>query len=654
MKFFYASFFSLILPVAVFAQEYQLNWGEVPNADRIMDTFPADTLADAVVLGETGQLFFRNGNTGYDYQLNVHRRVKLLKRTSFDSQGQVSLPLYHHDDTEHLLELEAQTISPNGKITPVNRKDFFYEKKNEYWTYVNFTFPLLEEGAVIEYRYTLQSKDVVQPRTWYFMSDIPVRFSQLNLHNSSHLSFVTLFEGAEYMEVVSKEKDEVRMRKGNTRFLYSNDLYIIENAPALREEAYMTNIDDYNIRLRFQLSEINRTDGTKRPFLSTWEQSAKDLINGSYFGALYLQKKAYRKLQETLESQVSLPSDPEQQMRSIYRFLVDRVQWDGGFGFQPHRDLFEAFETGKGTAAELNFMLLALLNAKGITAHPVLTSTREHGRMTQQYPIMDQFNYVMALVSIGGHSWLLDATHRLRPPGMPGIHALNKRAWVVNPEWPQWIRLEVPISKDLFAADMTLNADGSVTGKLKATYSVYSAWQERQSYESDPSGRFWQKRLQGFHVDAVLDSVSFQKADDLEGSFSTLVFFTVPSVGTAGGDFLYLRPAIYANFTENPFKQEDRSFPVDFPYPFEEEWRMLWRLSPDLKPVELPENINTSLPNDQGIFSYECKEIGGLIYVNSRLRMQQDLIPPENYVQLKALFDQYVQQQDALIVLKKQ
>lgn len=653
MNFCFTLFFSLLICPLLLAQTHQMEWGNIPRSDRLLQEYPDDPEAPAVVLGEIGHFYFRNYKSEYEYQLTVHRRIKLLDKKAFSKHAQISIPFYHFEDTEWIVTIEAQTISPEGRIHALTRKDFYYEKRDQYWTQVNFTFPQLQEGAVLEYRYALRSRNVVQPRTWYFQRDIPVRFSQLSLHNSSYLSFATLFEGAEYMDLEDRSKNETRLSSGKTRFLFSDEFYLMENASAIREEAYMTTIDDYRVRLRLQLSKISRPDGSDKPFLSTWEQSARDLIKSPFFGGLYLSKKAYRKLNRLLISEVDLAAEAEQKMYQIYYFLVNRIRWNGIIGMQPQRDLFQAFQTGRASAAELNFMLLALLKAQGIEAHPVLTSTRQHGRLTQQYPLMDQFDYVMSLVSINGRTWLLDPTHPLRPPGMPGLQTLNKKAWVVNPEWPQWINLEIPICRDQYTLNLQLDTSGTLRGQMQATYRSYSALLERELQQRSPHGRYWQQRLQSRYPDTRLDSIAFKNTADLDAPFEHYISFNIPDAGQLFDNYLYLPLFVYTNFSENPFKQKNRNFPVDFPYPFSEEWRIELQLPPNLEIVQLPNSTNYSLPDQQGQIYYECEQDGNKIILTCRFSIQQDLIKPAVYPHLKELFDHYVQLGHAKVVLKK-
>ena len=46
----------------------------------------------------------------------------------------------------------------------------------------------------------------------------------------------------------------------------------------------------------------------------------------------------------------------------------------------------------------MNLLLIAALRQAGLPAQPVLLSTCAHGRVSQTYPLLDKFDYVVALV----------------------------------------------------------------------------------------------------------------------------------------------------------------------------------------------------------------------------------------------------------------
>ncbi len=71
-----------------------------------------DTTAEAVVLGNFGDLEidFSRGDIRYNYE--QHRRVKILKRSGFE-KGDVTISFYKKG--EKVSNLQAQVFTPDGK-----------------------------------------------------------------------------------------------------------------------------------------------------------------------------------------------------------------------------------------------------------------------------------------------------------------------------------------------------------------------------------------------------------------------------------------------------------------------------------------------------------------------------------------------------------
>lgn len=636
------------------AQESPMTYGEVPPADLRMTVYEPDTAVTALVLGEVGDMYFNKGDKGYEYALQSHRRIKLLKTKAFDDYSSISIPYYHYEDLEYGQLVKAQTITPDGRIYEVDRKDIFTEKINDRWSRITFTFPRLVEGAVIEYVYRIRSRDIVQPRAWYFQENIPVRLSELHLSNNLPAAFITLFEGGEYLQKVKEDKEGSWLAFGDTRFLFGEKMFRMVNSPPLKEEAFITTMEDYQTRIRLQLKEIVHADGYKEQVLSTWEKAAQDLDQNENFGALYKRKRFFKQLIDDLDPVVNSLNSPREKMEAVYQFITGRVKYNSRDGMFPRRNPDDAYATREASSSELNLMLLAALRNYGLDAYPLLTSTRDHGHLTQGYPIMEQFNYVMALVNLDGEVMLLDATDPHRPVSMPSINALNHFGWVVNPDNPGWISVEMHPCGDTFAGRLDLGADGALKGIIRATFTGYSALGERKTYLDNKTGSYWKNRLDKWLTDPKLDSVGFQRQDDWKGNFINMIYFTAPEAAVAADDFLYFSPIVYSNFRENPFQLNERTYPIDLPYPFIEQYNMTINLPEGYQVEELPENIQFKLPDETGEFKLEVKSLAAdkvhIVYAFSLLKTR---ISPEYYKEVKKMFELLRQKQQDQIVLKK-
>ena len=645
----------LLFNFLILGQHHEMTWGMIPRSDLAMTTYAADSSAEAVVLGDEGQIRIvaATGSQRTKYYLDRHRRIKLLKRQSFDNYGQVKLFFVHSDDRERIEELKAQTILPNGRKYEVSKKDIFKNKENEFLSSLSFAFPNLEEGAIVEIEYQLISTDVIEPRPWYFQEGIPVRYSQFRIKNESRVSYVTLFNGGDYYPERENVGKVTTFRNGETQIIYGPEVIAMENAPALKEEEYITTLEDYRAKVRLQGESYFTQDGQRHQLFTTWEKSAKSLLDHPQFGHQFRKKRNFKKILEAIEGRITPDMKPEVIMKTIFSFINQRVSYNGKKSFWVQDNLNKTFAQKQGNVGEINLMCLALLKAYDLDAFPILTSTRDHGKMYRHYPLIDQFNYVLVGVKLDEKIVLLDATDPLLTVNMPSPNALNKLGWVVDLEHLSWIDINVPMCRDIYGSELTIDEKGNVVGKMRAIFNSYTSLSERRRHAADPSGSYWKNRMDDFASDLQLGPVKVEDFGEASSKFMNEMLFQVPNGAMASGDFLYISPIYYSNFKENPFQVEQRDYPIDFPYPFEERYVVSLVIPDGYAVEELPASTSFNLPNNAGKFEYKSSEVTGKIQVMLTVLLYETTFAPDQYESLKTLFDQLVSKRSEQIVLKK-
>lgn len=645
----------LLFNFLILGQNHEMTWGMIPRSDLVMTTYPADSSAEAVVLADEGQIRIvaATGSQRTKYYLDRHRRIKLLKRQSFDNYGQVKLFFVHSDDRERIEELKAQTILPNGRKYEVSKKDIFKTKENEFLSSLSFALPNLEEGAIVEIEYQLISTDVIEPRPWFFQEGIPVRYSQFSIKNESRVSYVTLFNGGDYYPDKETAGKITTYRNGETRIVYGPEFIVMENAPALEKEEFITTLEDYRAKVRLQGESYYTQDGQRHQLFTTWEKSAKSLLDHPQFGHQFRKKRNFKKVLEELEGFLNQGMSQEMMMKTIFSFVNRQLTFNGKKSFWVQDNLNKVFTQKQGNAGEINLMCLALLKAHGLDAFPILTSTRDHGKMYRHYPLIDQFNYVLVGVKMGEKIVLLDATDPLLTVNMPSLNALNKLGWVVDLEHLSWIDIKVPMCRDIYGSELSIDEEGNVVGKMRAIFNSYTSLSERRHYAADTSGSYWKDRMDEFTSDLRLGSVKVEDFGEASSKFMNEMLFHAPNGAMASGDFLYISPIYYSNYKENPFQLEQRDYPIDFPYPFEERYVVSLVIPEGYAVEELPASTSFELPNKAGKFEYKASKVTGKIQIMLTVLLYQTTFEPDQYENLKTLFDQLISKRSEQIVLKK-
>jgi len=641
--------------VALTAQtsNYQpLEWGAVAAEDLQMTFYAPDTTASALVLGDEGYMDVGKDNSGqYEWLLRRHKRLKILTEAALNKYTDVVIYYAHKDGTDNVRQISAHSIAPDGTITEVKKSDVFHEKINEYWSKAIFAFPEVKVGSVLEYRYELFSHRVLSPPPWNFRGPLPVRSSYFQFDCKVPVTYTYLLQGAEYMQVEKSAQGGDILHLGDTRIHIDGTRFWMQNGGAVKEEPFMTSLEDYYINVRFQASATTSTiTGLTTPVYGTWESTTQELIEDVDLGQNYRKSKRYKNLLQAAELVIDKDASKEEVLFAINRFITKEIPWSGKYGMRAIQSPDEAFTKHEGSIAEIQYAAIALLRAYGIKAYPVLLSTRDNGSMITSFPFLNQFNYVIVIVEINDIARLIDFSDPLLKPGIIREEALNGLGFMVHDDAPAWITLGLPPVQDVFAWNGEITSEGTLIGEMKATMNTLSAKADRQRMLTHSIEDIWTQRLPN---GGSWRELTANNQDDIREDLSIQGKFEVPEAGFANEDFLYVSPFIHTNFFENPFQQESRNYPVNFPYAFEERSVYQYQMPAGYAVESLPENLNVILPNNDASFQYLIREKNKKISIISTLKVAKTLYPPEEYEALRELFASAVQKMQEQVVLKK-
>ncbi len=638
--------------VGLFAQEF-MKFGKVPDEDLKSTVYERDTSAPAVVLGDYGVMNIEPVGDGYGLRFERHRRVKILNAAGL-KYADVVIPYYHEGSPpEKVAQIRALSISPDGEVTKLGKKDYFREKINEYWSAVKFSIPDVQPGSVIEYTYVHTSSRLVELPKWTFQEEIPVRKSVLEIVYPEFFDYIYLINGLDGMTPVPQSDGSQLYSGPKGQFRVKKGYYEMTNAVALHEEPYMTTLSDYQTSIRFQLNRL-RYGTYEEPVLTTWPKLAAELEGHDDFGKYYQYKGNYRKAWEAVEPLLAVLESEKDRARAIYYHLSNRLKWDGNYLALAEASPNEVYESAGGSSTDLNLLLLALLREAGLKAFPMLTSTRSHGKMYPLYPLFDQFNHTLVWVETGGKGQVLDLGDPLRPFGLPAVECLNGQGWVVDGENSRWVPIVPPRGMDVLQVEARLDEDGTLRGKAEGAYRGYNAIPERAHHRQNPDAQYWQERLAQNFPEARISEVECENLEDLEKNFKVRFSFEIPEAAMSTDEFLYLTPVLYSSFQEPIFQLEERYFPVEIPYPFLEQFQLRLELPEGYVLEDQPQPVRFKMPQGAGDFLFTVTELpDNALEVQARLSIKKlQYQPPGEYASIKELFDLVAQKLGEQLVLK--
>ncbi|HFA51895.1 MAG TPA: DUF3857 domain-containing protein [Bacteroidetes bacterium] len=634
----------------LFAQKDPIKWGKIPADDLAMTSYEQDPSAGAVVLCDYGQIYFNISLQGTEYNFKRHKRIKILKRSGFD-QANIEIPFLEGQD---ISKLKAHIYSPDGSVTELGKKDFFDEETTKFYRKKKFAFPNVKEGSVIEFSYIIESTNLVSLRNWYFQEYIPVRWSELRFSELGWFTYSTVQTGFQVLKIIERETGSKTLLDYPVKTFESR--WAAEHVPAMKSEPYTACFDDYRSKIQFQLKSIQLPFSYTEPFFKDWGEIAGALFKNPHFGRQYLKKGENKKLLEAAAPAMAAAPTKLEKAIAAYDFVNGQITWNGTYYHFSDEDLNKAFEKKSAYSGEMNLMVLALLKKAGIRAFPVLVSTRSNGKVNKYYPMLGQFNHTLVWAEIDGKEYWIDAGDKMRPFGTPAMQSLNFEGILIDDEKKtyQWVGIKPAKTKDVMLVNASVNEDGELTADLTCSHTGYSALKERSACAGKDGKQHWQNRLDGQHPDAVIETINLQNQTAPNKALKNKMALDIPGAAMANGDMLYLSPTIYSQFAENPFKVEERTLPIEFPYPQTEQVITNLTLPEGYAVEELPESVKLSLPEAAGSFSYRVSEINGKVQIISKVVMKKTFFLPEEYAALRNFFSMVEEKQAEQVVLKKQ
>ncbi|SER46364.1 hypothetical protein [Pedobacter rhizosphaerae] len=287
-------------------------------------------------------------------------------------------------------------MNKDGKFTEVFDKNNIIKK---------FTLPNVKEGSIIEFKYKIKSDFIFTLRGWCFQSGVPTLWTEYNLRIPEYLTYKHNMSG--YFEIqhpVHTTENANYVNGVNSNASY--DKYCAENVPALKDEPFVTTMDDYRPKIEFELRASHFPNSMYEDYNGSWPKIITGLAERDDFGG-YLNKNGLAK--STLPAILKGEKDTLAMVKLITNHLKSQIKWNNRYDiFSSENNPKSIFDKKTGNSADINLALLAFLKEAKIKAFPVLISTRTNGQHPG-YPVISAFNNVVGVTEIAGQLYFLDA-----------------------------------------------------------------------------------------------------------------------------------------------------------------------------------------------------------------------------------------------------
>ena len=655
----------LILANDVFAQKIppsKYKFGNVKQEDFTPKIYSIDSSAQAVVLLDKGAAFYENDNGDWFNIIYVyHKKIRLLNKNRFDL-ATIEIPLYKGNNMDDKIErIEATTYNLENNVvvtTKMDKESVFDDKASKDYSIKKFTLPNLKEGCIIEYTYTIVSKNAYNLRNWYFQDKIPVLQSEYDITVPTLFDFMFLPGGFYDLKPEAEEGTKTynllhtnatgRSEVGTYRATTNHLRWSLSNLKPMLTEKFTTTTQNYISKIEFQLRSLNYPESPSKPYMSTWNELVKTLMKDEQFGADLTGKNGW--MGDELNA-VANGNDALSNAKNIFSYVRDNFTCTDHDALYLPENLKKSFASKKGNVAEINLLLIAMLKKAQIKVDPVLLSTTDNGKAYEMYPLIKKFNYVVAKVTINDKVYMLDASQKKLGFNYLPQYCYNGYGRLIN---------DPPLVVNLFADSLAENKttsiyinnseDGNILeGFFTSNLGYYESYNFREEIKDNEIDNYFKKIKNGFNYEVTLKNMRLDSLKNLDEKITVAYDFSF----NLNEDIVYFNPLFGEAYKTNPFTAATRNYPVEMPYKTEEVIKVFMEIPKGYKVDEMPKSVKMKYNEDEGLFEYIMSKDASNIYLKCILRFNKAIFSSEDYEYLREFYGQIVKKQSEQIVFKK-
>lgn len=652
------------------AQEFKL--GKVSVAELEQKVHPKDTSAVAAILYKKGETRIEyDVKDGFVTLTDVETRIKIYKKEGYNFANQGVWYYNMIDLPEKVIFTDAVTYNlVGGKIekTKLKSEGSFDENVDKFRALKKITMPNVKEGSVIEFRYTIKSPTDRLIRKWDFQTSIPVNYSEFITYIPEYYVFNTKQKGYIFPKITSERNSrtvtltnkertvvagtqDTRTQYASEKFDYieTKTRYLAIDFPAIKEEAYVNNIDNYVSGIQHELSMTTNFRGEKKMYSTDWNSVVKTIYNYDDFGP-ELNKTGY--FEDDLNALLAGVNTADEKIIVILNYVKSRVKWNEYLGYSCDNGVKKAYKEKTGNIADINLMLTAMLRYTGLTANPVLVSTRSNG--ISIFPNRTAFNYVIAAVETPNGNVLLDASDKFSTPNVLPLRVLNWYGRLIRKDGSSE---EVDLmpkksSNDVVFMSYSIDPEGKITGKTRRQCTDYNAMITRKNINGFKEEEYLEKLENSNNKIEISD---YSRTDEKELLLPTMetYSFTGNNLCDVIGGKIYVNPMLFFTNEKNPFKQDVREYPVDFGFPFTDKYNITLQIPEGFTAEVLPAPAIINMEDNLGSFKFNIAPVGNSLQIIIQHQINEAIVSTEKYEMLKEYYKNMIAKQTEKIVLKR-
>jgi hypothetical protein len=618
------------------------NWDTELNWERLdINSLPSSEQypnSGAIVLHDEAKIeTFGEEEDGWSLY-SRHRIVKI-----FDVKGHqyanMAIPYSPRNEIE---DLQARTISPKGKITVVKAKNIYdISLYPNYMLYSDqrsklFTFPAIENGSIIEYKYNIRYESHSFGNSWSFQDNVPVLYSRFEINIPSKTEPVYKISGIDIEPIIKKAPIGFK----------SKYVWEAKNLPALEPEIGMPVRKHAIARLKIASN-----------YMKSWNE-----VGDWYRNLSQPQMTVSEELKKLVVKLIHGKVEDKEKLKAIYNWIIENIRYISvsiGIGsYQPH-PASEVYQNRYGDCKDMTNLLCTMAKEANIDVYPAIISTWQNGYADTSIISVSQFNHVIAYFPVSAESSIwMDATDRVCAfDALPWYDQKRLVLAVMDDSSTFILTPGVNHLSNRIKTDWQIDLQPDGSANIKGVERIWGAQANDLRFEllmqSEKNRKNWmEKKVAEKCVFTKLDTMSIGGDTPIKDplivnySFSTERF-----MNKVNEDLVFCPGDISTLHFLDYFMEENRTFPIQFKYGMQQQVNLTVQI-PDNWQITT-RNEDKTLRSDYGEASWRWYTNGNKFHIQNLFILNGDDIEPSNYSKFKSFLKEVKLQELKLVVLNK-
>ena len=635
------SLLALMCTNFLFSQDFSGKVTVFELAQKQSEVFPD---ADIEILQEHQDVYFDFSNVDLEFKVVevVTRKIKLYDKQAANKasfivgfvrnnyvQEQVSL------EFANVYELVGSQIKKNQVdskwiVNPTNEKEY---------KEIGIDFSKVNSGSIIEYQYVKVTNYFDVLPIWQIQGEIPKIKSSFTSVIPEYYNYEFVSNGkvkvSHNQESVMSNFSKSRQYLDRTSVASLKTTLQAQNIAGYPIEPYVNNVQNYLSYVKMDLVSVQYPYSSKQVVLQSESEFLKSLVkNRNFFGQI--EQNSYYKKHIDKAAYLLLP--PKERADKILELVQSKVKWNKQFSVFSSLGAKTAFNKGVGSSADINFILISMLNYVDLPAMPLLLSTKDNGIKSLWQT--NYYNNTIVVAQLDNKYYFMDASSPVSSVGLLPLEDLNGVGQAISKqgELMQFNMVPEFLSTNKESYQLEVNTDGSITGSMLSTYQGYFSMWFNQMYREIGVFGFSQNFTQehfGLRLSNIDVSIGQSSSENVRVTAKVFKQHAVEHFNNK----LFVNAFDWFSLRINPFTAKQRVADISFDFPSTQVYNVSLAIPKGYKVSKLPKEVQYKSQGIQMSYSTSVTLKDTSVDLQLVLVRGKAQIPSEDYLEVQSLFE---------------